>query len=265
MGVTLDLRLIDHVRVTSKDAPAVNRAVLENDARILLDYIVAIPFTPDPDTIAYRQERLKKLQDLHAPAVIIENEVTLLKNAKGEGYTSDILRSKTLDELRVILGQWGRYQDTYRLETWYGLDWFLQPAEGPDDLLTIPIRPKAGDPMQTLLDQALKGSELSPVDCEGMPLIRTCGSKDEDCFGYNPPEKVAVIHDRLSAVDVQKWDDLVPQRIELHQRNWRYSSEQLNKHVEHELAYAREGFEVLLKAYGDARDREFGVACEYNL
>ena len=130
--------------------------------------------------------------------------------------------------------------------------------------MLYPNRPQVGQPGQTLLDKAMMGAQQSPVDSTGRPLIATCGSNEDNCFGYNPPDSIAAIVDAISAVDPNEWSKWVPMRIDLYQRA-DPESECVIEVVEQELAIALSEFSVLKKAYNDALDRGFGIACEYSL
>lgn len=98
-----------------------------------------------------------------------------------------------------------------------------------------------------------------------MPLIRTCGSQDDDCFGYNPPDAVTSITLELSAVDDQKWSELIPRRIEQYRRVRPELTDEFSDIVSKELDHARMAFSVLCTAYSLASERGLGVACEYSL
>ena len=128
-----------------------------------------------------------------------------------------------------------------------------------------PTRPSTGDPSQTPLDRALKGSQQSPVDDSDTPIICTCGSEEEDCFGYNLPETIASIHDALAAIDEQSWDELVQKRIDLYLRESSDLQPYVADLVAQELETSRMALETMHQAYGVALERGFGVACEYSL
>ena len=202
MGVTLAIRLIDHEHVVENGLRVVNDALSANDPGILVDYIASLPFNPEPEVVANRQARYDKLRALNAPDPILQNEERMLRLATGEAYARDVLTTKSMDELREVLGTWGWAHNSFNLgKAWQELDWFLQPADGPHDSLMLPQRPQVGDPAQTDFDRALNGSEQSPSDNSGLPIIRSCGSQDTDCFGYNPPESIAAIHSAIIGVD----------------------------------------------------------------
>lgn len=266
MGVTFDLRMIDHRHVVERGFRAVNNAIAKGDTSILIEYILTIPFTPDPEVIAYRQARCHKLRELKAPGVIIQNEERMLRLVNGDAYSCDELSTKTISELCHLLGTWGWAHNSFGVDkAWYELDWFLQPADGPDDYLMYPIRPKVGDPAQTTIDQALKGSQKSPVDSTGSPIIRPCGSDEDDCFGYNPPKSIPLINEALAAIDAQTWDELVPRRIDQYRRASQSLGDNADGIVAQELEHARTAFTVMQKAYTTAQEKGFGVACEYSL
>jgi hypothetical protein len=184
--------------------------------------------------------------------MIIENEERFLALARGEAYAPAELAGLSLDELRV--------------KAWHELEWFLQPAEGVGDLLLYPDRPRAGESGQSLFDCALRGGQLSPLDDAGAPLIRTCGSEDPDCFGYNDPPAAAAIAAALEVVDPQSWPALLPRRAELlRQAAAELSESEAAEIAADELQFAEDAFAVLRHAYRDATARRFGVACEYSM
>lgn len=267
MGVTLDLRMIDHDLIVRRGMPVVNAALTTDDASQLMRYVREIPFTPSSDAVVFRQSRCDQLRKVNAPQMIIQFEERMLRLVNGDAYSADELAKLNLDELRELLGTWGWAENSFSIDkAWYELDWFLQPADGPsDDLLMYPIRPKVGAPAQTVFDWALKGSQQSPCDNSGMPMIRTCGSQDDGCFGYNPPDVVAAISLALSAVNDQKWTDLIPQRIDQYSRACPEFANRFANIVSQELDYARMAFGVMRTAYSLARERGLGIACEYSL
>ena len=116
MGVTLNLRLIDHHHVVENGIPAVNRALAANDASILAEYIVSIPFAPDQEAIAFRQARCDRLRELNAPDVILQNEERMLGLVRGDAYSRDEILSKPLDQLRQLLGSWCWVQNSYSID-----------------------------------------------------------------------------------------------------------------------------------------------------
>ena len=267
MGVICDLRLIDHERVVEGGRGAVNRALAASEPGILREYIAALPLAPNPAAIAMREERLVRLRQYQAPAIIIENEERHLAEAKGEAYTPAALAGLSTDQLRETLGRWNWANCSYSLDkAWPELEWFLQPAEGQGDLLLYPPRPRTGAAGQTLLDKALHGGQPSPRDASGAPLIRTCGSPDEDCFGYNDPPTAAAIDAALQAIDPHQWNELVPRRAALLRKAAPDLLEgEAADIAAQELELAQDAFRVLRQAYRDATARGFGVACEYSL
>jgi len=267
MGVTCDLRLIDHRQVVEGGLVAVNRALAAKDPEILREYIAGMQFTPDPAAVQSREARLQRLKEAQAPEMIVQNEERLLSLVNGEAYSAAALAGLSLGELREMLGQWGWAAQSYSLDkAWYELDWFLQPREGQGELLLHPSRPPVGDPQQTLLDQALHGAEPSPLDDSRSPIIRTCGSQQPDCFGYNHPGKAAQISAQLEQIDPESWEDVVPRRAALYQRATpSLDTETIEATVAQELEFARDAFDVMRRAYAAAAAGQFGVACEYSL
>jgi hypothetical protein len=267
MGVTLDFRMIDHDFVVQRGIPVVNAALAADDASLLMRYILDARFTPNSEAVAFRQGRCDQLRKMSAPQMIIQFEERMLGLVNGEAYSGSALAKLNLDELRALLGTWGWAENSFSVDkVWCELDWFLQPAEGPDGVsLMYPVRPNVGDSGQTLLDRSLKGSQPSPCDSSGMPIIRTCGSQHDDCFGYNPPDVVSSISLALSAVDDQKWSDLVPQRIDQYCKACPEFADDFAGIVAQELDYARMAIEVVRHAYSVASERGLGIACEYSL
>jgi hypothetical protein len=267
MGVICDLRLIDHERVVMDGRRAVDRALSAKDPNILREYIASLPLEINPAAIAMREERLARLREFQAPPMIIENEERHLAEAKGLAYRPEALALLSIDQLRETLGRWNWANWSYSLDkAWSELEWFLQPAEGQGDLLLYPPRPRVGEASQTLLDKALHGGQPSPRDGSGAPLIRTCGSPDEDCFGYNDPPTAAAIDGVLQAIDPGQWNEPLARRAALHRQA---ASDLLEDEVaeiaDQELEFARDAFRILRQVYRDAADRGFGVACEYSL
>lgn len=266
MSVTLDLRLVDHHHVVERGIPAVNAALVADDTSLLMDYILSIPVMPDPEVIANRRDRWDQLRELKAPDVIIQNEERLYRLVSGEAYSRQALSAKSMGELRELLGTWEWVQNSFSIDkAWYELDWFLQPAAGPGDLLMYPIRPPTGDPSQSILDRALHGGERSPLDGSGSPIIRPCGSNAEDCFGYNPPAAIASIDEALAAIDEHSWNALIQWRVNLYNQTCPDLGDAISEIVLQEQELARMALAVARKAYRTARERGFGVACEYSL
>src|SRR6185295_8459646 len=254
MGVTCDLRLIDHKHVVEGGLTAVNRARAANDPAGLRDFIASLPFQSNPEVLAMREGRLSRLRQLQAPPIILENEERMLALARGDAYSPAALAKQSLDELRETLGHWNWVNCSYSLDkAWYELDWFLQPAEGEGDLLLYPSRPKPGDPHQTRLDQALNGASEPP------PVIRTCGSPEAG-FGYNDPPAVAAIDVALQSIDPQSWSKLLPARMDLYRRAEHLDEAEAAEIAGREFEFARRAFPVLQQAYRDAAERGFGVA-----
>jgi hypothetical protein len=267
MGVICDLRLIDHERVVVGGRRVVDRALREGKPEILREYIAGLPLEINPAEIAVREDRLARLRQYQAPAMIIENEERHLAEAKGEAFTPAALTLLSMDQLRETLGRWNWANWSYSLDkAWPELAWFLQPAEGEGDFLLYPMRPRVGEASQTLLDKALHGGQQSPRDDSGAPVIRTCGSPNEDCFGYNDPPTAAAIDGALQAIDPEQWNDLLPRRAALHRLAASdLSEDEAADFAAQELELARMAFPALRQAYHDAAARGFGVACEYSL
>ena len=267
MGVTLDLRLIDHERIVVRGLPAVNDAIRHNDPERLREYLKGLPIDVDPAVVEYRQTRLAKLREFAAPEIIIQNEERFLRWANGEAYQPNEYQSSTLDQLRHLLGTWCWVTHSFSLDkAWDELHWFLEPLAGPDEHPLIPTRPQVGDPSQSVFSQALQGAVHYPTDALGDPVIRTLGSQERDCSGYNPPETCKVILSALQAVDPHEWEKPVPFRRELYQRAMPgMSDEELAGFVDDELANASDTLPVLVTAYSKAVEKGWGVSCEYSL
>ncbi len=54
MGVTLDLRMIDHDFVVQRGIPVINAALAADDASLLMRYILDARFTPNSEAVAFR-------------------------------------------------------------------------------------------------------------------------------------------------------------------------------------------------------------------
>jgi hypothetical protein len=268
MGVTLDLRLIDHDRIAVRGLRAVNKAIGQNDPEILRKYLATLPVDVDSSVVPVYKKRLAKLRKLKAPEIIIQNEERFLLQAKGDPYRPEAFRQSTLDELRELLGTWCWLSHTYRLVAWHNLQWFLEPAAGPKISPLHPIWPKVGDPEQAVFSKALQGSVGYPKDDLGDSVIRTLGSDQPDCSGYNPPKTCKVILKALQRVDPDGWVKHVPFRCELYRQdklNAEIDNKEITSRVKDELAFARETFPVLLSAYEKAVEKKYGVSCEYSL
>jgi hypothetical protein len=269
MGVTLDLRFIDHDRIAVRGRRAVNKAISQNDPEILRKYLATLPVDVDSSVVGTYKKRLSKLRKLKAPAIIIQNEERFLLQAKGDPYRPEAFRQSTFDELRELLGTWCWLSHTYRLDkAWHDLNWFLEPTSGPKISPLHPIWPKVGDPNQSVFTKALQGSVAYPKDDLGDPVIRTLGSDQPDCSGYNPPKTCKVILNALQRVDPDSWVKHVPFRCELYRQDELYAdidNKAIASCVANDLAFAREAFPVLLSAYEKAAEKKYGVSCEYSL
>src|SRR5437868_10627534 len=83
MGVTLDLRVIDHERIAARGLQAVNDAIRDGDPAILREYLIGLPVDVDSSLVDYHTERLSRLRDVKAPEMIIRNEEQFLRLANG--------------------------------------------------------------------------------------------------------------------------------------------------------------------------------------
>jgi hypothetical protein len=156
---------------------------------------------------------------------------------------------------------------SYSLDkAWDELHWFLEPIAGPDEHPLIPTRPQVGDPSQSVFDKALQGAIHYPTDALGDPVIRTLGSPERDCSGYNPPEICQSVLAALRAADPREWEKHVPLRRELYRQAVPgMNDEEIAGFVDEELAYASDTFPVLLTVYAKAVEKGWGVSCEYSL
>jgi hypothetical protein len=267
MGVTLDLQLIDHERIAVRGLQVVNDAIRDNDPERLRDYLRELPIDVNPSVVEYRKARLARLREFDAPEMIIRNEEKFLRLATGEAYRPEEFKNATLDELRQLLGTWCWVSHSYSLDkAWDELYWFLEPVAGSDDFPLHPIRPRVGNSNQTVFDKALHGAVHYPNDELGDPVIRTLGSRERDCSGYNPPETCKVIAAALQRVDPSAWQGHVPFRCELYRRaSPEMDAEDIAGRVDDELGYARDVFPVLVAAYAKAVEKGYGVSCEYSL
>ena len=267
MGVTLDLRLIDHERIVVRGLETVNEAIRRGDPEILRNYLRELPVDIDSSIVDFRIERLSRLRELDAPEIVIRNEEQLLRLANGEAYRSEEFQNSTLAELRQLLGTWCWVTHSYSLDkAWGDLHWFLEPIAGPEDRPLHPLRPRVGDPNLTAFTKALQGAVHYPQDDLGDPIIRTLGSREPDCSGYNPPETCTVILDALRGVEPGAWEEHVPLRCELYRRACPgLHDEEIAIIVEDEFAFARDAFPVLVAGYSKAVEKGHGVSCEYSL
>jgi hypothetical protein len=265
MGAICDLRLIDHKRVVEDGRRAVDCALCAKNPAILRAYIASLPRELNPAAIALREERLARLRQVEAPAMIIENEERHLAEAKGESYTPDALALLSMDQLRETLGRWNWANWSYSLDkAWFELGWFLQPSECRGDEVLYQLRPEPGEPPTMLLDLAYWGAEPSPCDHSGAP-VRTCGTNRPDCFGYNDPDLAAEIDDALDAIDPATWSEALPLWTCIYLTGTSLSEDEIADTASQDLRLAQDAFRVLRQAYRDAVARGFGVACEYSL
>jgi len=267
MGVTLDLRIIDHERIVVRGLQVVQDAIRHQDPERLRCYLAEFPIDVDPDIVAFRETRLSKLRELKAPPIIIQNEEKFLRLANGEAYWAEELQKASFDELRQLLGTWCWITHSFSLDkAWDELHWFLEPAAGPNDAPLSPPCARVGDPEQTIFGKALQGAVSYPKDDLGDPIIRTLGSPEPDCSGYNPPGVCQAILQALDKVNPDAWSEHVPFRLELYRRaGWGMDDETIAGLVEDELTNARDVFGVLRSAYSKAVDKGFGLSCEYSL
>jgi len=267
MGVTLDLRLIDHERIVVRGLQVVNEAIRRCDPERLRDYLKGLPVEVDPAVVEHRMFRLTKLREFSAPDIIIRNEEHLLRFANGEAYRPEEFKNSTLDELRYLLGTWCWVSHSYSLDTsWDTLSWFLEPMAGSDDSPLFPMPTQIGDQNQSLISKSLQGAFPYPTDDLGDTVIRTLGSQERGSSGYNPPETCKAILAALQVVDLRDWEEHLPFRCELYRRACPgMKDEEIAECVENELAMAREVFPVLHSVYSKAAEKKYGASCEYSL
>ena len=127
------------------------------------------------------------------------------------------------------------------------------------------MRLNVGDPNLTIFGKALHGEVHYPKDDLVDPVIRTLGSPEPDCSGYNPPETCAVILEALERVELAAWDDHVPFRCELYRRACADLNNEEITFVEEEVSRARDAYAVLVAAYSKAVEKGYGMSCEYSL
>src|SRR5262249_23646697 len=153
-----------------------------------------------------------------------------------------------------LLGTWCWLTHSFSLDkAWEELSWFLEPMAGPADHPLLPISPPVGDSHQSVFHKALHGSVAYPTDVLGQPVIRTLGSVERDCSGYNPPEICKAIAAHLREVDPRAWEEHVPFRRELYRRAVPgMTNEEIAECVADELAFATDTFGVLVSAYTNA-------------
>ncbi len=199
-GVTLALRLIDHQRVAKEDRAVIEQFLAERDSTALVDYIASLPFSQDADLVQKAEARIigpQKATCLNMSAKEIRryNEMwkQIIACLNGSAYQADALRDQSIDSLRELLGQWGSPVKSYDLlEDWKLVEWYLQPFDTPPNL-SFPRRLNVKRQDRNPFDWALLGRDDSPTDSLGAPLIRSCGSREPECFGYNPPDAVLEI------------------------------------------------------------------------
>jgi hypothetical protein len=243
----------------------VNAAIRAENPELLREYLARLPVDVNPAVVEYRVSRLAKLREFKAPSVIIENEERLLSYANGDAYRPSEFKNASFDELRQLLGTWCWPTYSYSLGAWTVLQWFLEPGTGPFNPLHLE-RPGVGDRRQSIFDKALAGVSLYPPDDLGDPIIRTCGSTQSGCFGYNPPEVAKSILDALTQVDPEMWQRHLPFRRELYRLHCPdLKAEEFVRDAEEDLSLACEDLSVLLAAYTKACELSYGVSCEYSL
>jgi hypothetical protein len=266
MGVTLDLRLIDHERIVLGGTRAVNDAIRKKEPNILREYLASLPVEVDPAIVERHTHRLARLREFKAPEVIIQNEERFLDLAKGVPYRPERLQEATFDDLRELLGRWCWINHTYSLDkAWENLHWFLEPVAGPV-YATCPQYPEVGEPARSIWTKCMKGAIPYPKDELGDPIVGTLGSMEPGCSGYNPPDVCKEALTALQHVDPADWQKHFAFRRELYKKDTPgLSDEDVDVCIESELTFAMDAFPVLLMAYTKAVERGFGVSCEYSL
>lgn len=269
MAVTLDLRLIDHEHLVVRGCRIVNQSVKKNDPEILRACLASLPVEVNRAVVRFHKARLARLRQLKAPQVVVENEERFLQRANGQAYRPKAFENYGLDELRKLLGTWCWQSFCFSIPSSNELHWFLEPQAGPKDFPLHPFwQDDRGTPTQSVFSKALNGAGDYPRDALGDPIVRTCGSAEKGCYGYNPPRTAKSILRVLGTVDPSTWDEHIPLRCTLYRQTSHFAemdNAEIEERVQAELAEARETFPVLVSAYTKAVESRFGVSCEYSL
>ncbi len=267
MAVILNLQLVDHQRLFVGGLAATNQAIAQDNPAPLVDYIASLPVLADEQVIQARQSRVDRLRELNVPAQLVEYEEQLLQIATGEAFTRQRLEAQSRNELRETLGHWGWQLATFPLQDgWSALIWFFHPNRVYETADFV-AEPEGIGTAQTLFDQALRGSEHSPVDLLGEPVICTRGSAGPEFFGYNPPAKVAEISAALADVNPTEWTILGPKRVEFLSKSLPDMQDEalLQEMATTDVQSAQQSYEMLRQAYAMAEQNDLGIACEYSL
>ncbi len=243
MGVTCHLIPIEHDLLIER-APAAIAAKRLDPLRELVAELGARPREVDEGAVATRRARLKKLGELGAPQIILDNEQRLLAQALGEGRR---VEPATLDRDGLVahLLRWGRHHHTDLDKSADLIHWWCDPARrarrGPS------WSPQVCGARETVFGRMVHGAQEPPppLELEG---------------GYNPPGAVAEVACALETVDPTRWSTAVFDGVD--GEDLPYPASSSTGAAEH-LDYARAHFAALRAAYDRARRLGLGLAVSY--
>jgi len=238
MGVALTLRIIDSHRLFVVGSKVVQDATDQNDPELLRRYLRSLPASVDLVATRQRFKRLRKLRELRAPEIILENEERMLREARRKQFTPESLTNASMDELRKLLNElcsWCHdFGDNNHAR-------HLRRTVNPhnDDYRYL------GRESRAVL-AALDGIEEHPLFRGTTFQLGSFGHVRYGDFGYNPPEAVREIDDALAGIELDDFVRHMPKSQEL--------AEKLDR--------ARQDFALLRRVYWFARRRGAGVGSE---
>lgn len=258
MGVSLSLSLVEH-SVYVEHGPAALRRLEAGElepVRALLFELLESPWVVQEALIAERRARLAKLEELRAPDLVLRNEERRIARLEGQGRSPEAVRAADAEQLRGLLHAWGRHgEELFFLDkSWDLIHWFADPARRE--------RPTPGPPArsaQTLVDQALFGSQPVPLELPGHPLW---GDPSEEGSAYNPPGTAQAIHLLLDTLDTAAWEAVNEELSEVAVELAPYASSPGDPG---DLDFARNYFSRLRLAYETAAAKGLGVSCDWHV
>src|SRR5437867_9414117 len=103
MSMTLTLRIIDCHRLFVVGEKVVQDATDRNDPELLREYLRSLPVRVDLAAVRRRRRRLRKLRELGAPEIILENEERMLREVGRKQPVPESFANASMDELRKLL------------------------------------------------------------------------------------------------------------------------------------------------------------------
>ena len=264
MAYSLYLRSIDHAAAVEVGRLLVREAVDTGDVSKLKSYVLGLKVDRSDDLIAERRARISKLRELNAPAVIVENELTLLEELQGKPYARDKLEEADFETLRERLANWCWLARTVQLGNWDAVLWYTSPVRREFDnneaSWTEMLEPtdRWGRNLESFpIEAAILGCETWPQAHDGDSLV---GADRFDNARYNPPAIVARLADLLGDL-APEWDQLFFRRSGLRRTPMAEHDAETRSKLEFESA--REDLASIQRAYRNAAAEGFGVCCYF--